>query len=1181
MPIGAVDQSYIRGQIHTVKPYFNVWQPSVVASARINQSSFGYPLGQLTVDNTSNWSAIDVGMRYRVLDTDNSTLVSTGIVRKSPTSTVLFIDGKSIGDAGQATQIAGGFADNQYVYIYNDYPLWTLLSRIVDRVFFKKFDVAYTDEGSNPAPVVNLGGWKQAFIDPVTSVGTVALSASGSFAWGSKSISTYAWDIPAGLTVTIGTVSSRDLTVTGPVGFYIVRCTVTDNGGASFTGVRPLWINDRTTGANGTFSSRFAFEIGSDRQDVSGRDWEITLHASNDLTESVLLDGVGFHFFEESTFGNGSQVLSSGVSIDEGVGLVSTETRTGAFRKNRLTLTVSSPHATLNEIPMVSQAIIETASPSNWTEVSAGLATPNFVIWYVLQHHAPNVLKLFDFNIFPESPPRKRRYALNGSTVQQQTDEGVKLIGGNYGSASSGAFFALRNPMIEDQGFRNAMDERIEITERDIVGEVAYPQKYRTNIGQLYLYGFALINETPVPLASVAPGRAQGQASGRSQQDTLLVNSQVELNQKAGHLFALENRPTPEIRLTLNRNFDIFDPARHYNTWWRVNIDGAYNPRGGDLNFRALCTGVDRQWEQTPNGAWVKRVNVTLQPESFGQAGETMPVNTGGAESYLWEPEYLEAESYATTQRSFAFAWDDQGSIGRTFNFNALSPNWESIKGDIEGIVCDMVVDPNGELVQSGYTEGALPAFACVHFGNTASVWYTPDLLSGVVSWSKLNEQTMQGVTSTTSGRIAASKTVAGLFAYAYRDPDGTYVVWTEDYGATWSLKAKADDTVQDDNQNNNAPFGFFIDGQATVTTARIDANNYRVRWSASPGSAFATVSSCPTSQSPFIPIVVDSDGLLYTARDAYTVTGANNYGITVDAPPTGGWTYNHIGTPNKGIATMVYSDGTTGDLSLTAFVSKANGDADDSYTLTLQADITLPRDYNEVSALNWEVGYNYIASGINYRTVTNKVTFYDGLNNEIATYSASFVAGPGASPVYPVIATNPTAVKRIVVEMTMPYTLSASLNAARIYMDNISMSTVDERNFERRLLVVDDYQGSAVWTDISPVKDGVKLIPKTPYSLNIDPVYPGGFSLLAENLSALGRYQYDSTDYGLSWTEVGANIYPFRGIKRVDDVIIRWGNERIFVQTGGLASSSEDRTGNWSINVGGLGNFLGVIALL
>jgi hypothetical protein len=637
MAISAGDLTRLEGESHRSRAYFSVWKREVVATAQINQTTFDYPLGELTVDNTSAaWlTDVRIGQQFSIGTTAGDDDVTVGIIRKTPLASTIFIDGKSRGDPGVASAIAVELADDQFITVYNYYPLWTMLSRIFEGQFFKQFDLPYTDEGSDPDPVVVMGEWRWGFVEPGTSTINFAFDAGNSFAWGTKTVSTYLWTLPVEATIISGTVNSSALTISLPVNPtplvpYLIECQITDSASKTANGLRPVWVWDRS-GINAPFNvTNHQVLITDDNQNLNGRRMSLEFYGDRNLSisEATVAPGAAFIYAEEATF-DGIE-LTAGTLVDTYVGYTSEERRRGQFNRNTLNVSLVSPYERLAEIPMVSQLILEADSPSNWTEISRGLGDPNFVVWYVLKHHCPNMLLMHDFIGLPDAtPPRKRNYGLNGQTVQAQLKETARLVAGNIGSSSDGSLYFLRNPNVEQDAFRAAMDTLATIVDRHLQGEVEFPFKYHANVGGMFLYCFIYTGDDPIAFGALAPGRAQAQAPGRENSDTLIVLTVEEGEEKAGDLLAIANDPTPSFRLFMNRNFDVFDPAKHYNIWVGFNIGARFDVRGGGFIGRGIVESVSRSWVPTPLGNYVKEVRLTFVGETDGVKGVEVPLSRG------------------------------------------------------------------------------------------------------------------------------------------------------------------------------------------------------------------------------------------------------------------------------------------------------------------------------------------------------------------------------------------------------------------------------------------------------------------------------------------------------------------------------------------------------------------------
>lgn len=628
MSIPDADIDLLEGPAHVFDALLNVWPLRAVASAQVNQSTFTAPVVQLTVDNTSDgWGDIKVGQMVRV--TNGSTQRTVGVVRKAPTSTVLYIDAKSLGDPGQAALMASAITDNDTVTIYDLMPLWAIYSVIRSKKFYKAYDLAFSASfATHPAPVANIGPWRQADANPTTLTQTLTFSAADSFDWNAEAL-TFAWTLPAsGATLLPGySLSDMTIEVEFTTGFHLMQCDVS-NGTNSRMAIRPVWINHPDHFPPISESQNIA--IRNDRNPARGR--RMSIAATTNTLISDIPDFGAFLLSEKPRF-NGHELSEDAGFVDSYVGLVSEWERSGTATMNTLAIDLDSPADVLDSIGCVSQALAEKASPTKWNHIKSGLGHPSFVIWYLIHYHCPNALTLFDYYPLSDTT-RKLDWTTQAGTLAALVSEVAETVGASFGAASDGAFYLLRNPLIEGSSYRGAMDERMTITEDHITDEIVVREVLRPKVGQLTLYSFALnAAETKVkPLKSVAGYSAQGQGSSRTQGPALLMasgtNGQPENNQKAGDLLAQENMPVQEIALKMNRNFDIFDPARDRDKWWRLDIDAAYDPRGKGVSGRSVVTEVSREWRQSERGL-TKHVEVTVKPEADGYDGEGVKIPTG------------------------------------------------------------------------------------------------------------------------------------------------------------------------------------------------------------------------------------------------------------------------------------------------------------------------------------------------------------------------------------------------------------------------------------------------------------------------------------------------------------------------------------------------------------------------
>ena len=823
MPIPSGDVTLVRQSGNQVTiPVINYWPKEVVVSGTITETPTTYPIGQVSVSwTTGTYTDIKVGQLWIIRSA--GFIVSYGVVRlPATTSGILYIDGKSRGDPGIAEAQEFAIATGQQIEVYTVQPIWSLLSRIVSGAFYKKFNVPYDGSGSNPNPVVNIGAWRQAFADEVTGLATFSFTNSRSFTWLTKTITNYLWTLPPEAVITSGSTTTSSITFTLPEGFYTVSCQLTDSGGKTQTGTRPIWVNGPDYPA---LSERYAFAIGSDSQSRKGRNQSLTFYGDLDITE--FMPGFPVHYTEQNWF-DGSQI-SDGVLVDTFSGYTTDETNTFdlANGEKAMVAEVMSPWNWFELIPMVSQAIVEVTAPAAWTDIVAGLGTPDFIVWYLLHHHT-TYLNLFDYEPLLEvnsftlapNPVRKLNWGLNGSTMAEYLNKVASAIGGNIGTISNGAIWLRRDPNIEDDNYRNALDVRMTITVNENTGiddlseMVQVPVKLLNSTGQLRLFTLCYDGTTTTAFGSIAPGFTQEQAPGSSDQDSVIVKPETNLdpstlgwesggqdktNRLSGHFLAKNNKPTPEISLALSRNMDFFDPAKML--WSRLSIPANWNPRGEAIDTRVLPITVERSWQEGENGSFYKSVKLGVEPESYGQPGETYLLDKGGGSIYAPQiPPVIsqEDDSIMSEVSPFIIAVNRNGRIGRTTN----GENWLDVRGNMEGLVQDYDFDYFSDYVTSGFAEGDMGAWAVTANRDTgdpigkfsrADIWVTANILAPTPVWVKLTDlgspDDVQG-----SCRLVASSEHSGFLAVTINNSHGVYVLRTTDGGENWTLMVSGDE---------------------------------------------------------------------------------------------------------------------------------------------------------------------------------------------------------------------------------------------------------------------------------------------------------------------------------------------------------------------------------------------------
>lgn len=1232
MPIPPTSISLLRSEMHVTRPVVNIFPAETVVTGTVTSTITTYPIGEFSVTwNSGAWANTRVGQLFIVTDATTHDVVTYGVLRKSPTSTTLYCDGKARGDAGIAVRRVYGITAGQIVTVYTYQPLWALLSRIKDGQFYKKFDIPYNGSGNNPPPVLNIGAWRQVWADELTGLGRLTLSAANSFAWLTKTIVSYSWTLPVGAVVISGSISSDTLVIDLPQGFHRILCTITDSVDAVTSGMRPVWVNGDTYPPISDLNS---VEIGSDSQDRSGRNISITAHGKIDYT---ILPGAAFHLSEEALY-NG-EPLDDGVLVSDFVGF-SQETSTydlvqGEMKKD---IEIQGPWAWLAIIPMVSQAIVETVSPSTWTDVASGLGTPNFIAWYILKHHS-TYLDMFDYFPLTESnPPRKLNWGINGSTVAEYLQQAVTVFGGNVGCVSDGAIYMRRDPNIELETFRSAVDTRMTIyidpenEISDIISPVEYPENFFNETGQIRLFALVYDGTATNAYASIAPGYQQMQAAGSSDEDSFIVKpvadsyflaNQEAVNWYAGQLLAKQNSPTKELSLALNRNMDIINPAKML--WFRVDVPAEWSPEGKAIdNLRVLPVSVDRSWEQTDGGSWIKNITVIVTPETVGQYGETYNIDKGGAVSQ--DPEELPIEDEIVEAIGFAAAINANGKFGRTYN----GAEWESIIGAIKGKSQDFCLDPFSPFSQSGYSEGAQAAWcisarvsSIVGVYDTVEIYRSANILAQNPTWT-LQYAYSAGCDMLGSCRIIANNEFSGCVAAAMNTDSGVFTALSIN-GLNFTTVAVGTvpttgfdrtndsiDIVYNGEQlitsgfDSSGTYGFYLFQKPTTGSGNftfiVDSPRGDIAWPALEVDdtylyASKVAHSIETRRTKYEYYVANSGGtpVVTKKKTIYPDLGAPivSYDPTEMIVDISNDTVGTLNTPtvltaHSGVGTFdwrYYSPLALADTPITSggWLAKNEGytikDTGVTLTFRLWGKGSLYDSYILGWVLSKDSDPNYLAgSPPNDWGATMYRFFFEG-STVFYLYSGELCCGC-LKPMYPdAFFPNIYFDWRTTLECGSQNNNNPVLNISKTSISTavgsggksepylITSGSVTYESYETFMPVLYRSAKSSltVFDDITPNDGTNDFVPMNFYSMAADPANSGVVNAVVVGAGQTRRIA-TSTDYGTTWT-IAAEGSFYWGVRQVDMFGLSWGYNVIEYTEDGFATVT-DISGNWTTTI-------------
>lgn len=722
--VSAGDQTaYAAAKQWWAKPVLNVEPLDEVATADINGAPT-YPLQFVTVDNTSaDWLDGDANMLFRIEEAGGGKVITWGVLNYDNEAVTAYLDVKSDGDFGYATNEGITISDDDVIRVYRNRPNWAMISRVTESgIQNKRWNKAYTNEGTTPPPVVIMGHDQQADIDTGTNLATFSFVASSSYDWISgATITGFAYTLPTGAVVTGGATNTHSVAFTIAAGIYTVKLVITSSSGITRTAYRTIYAND--SGSNKSFGETYAVEsIGSDSTDIDG--WEGQFTVLRDVSADIY-PGAKCHFYVP-VFYDGSRLIDNDAFIDVFIGyLTAISISTDSNRVKRSTLTFTSPLKLAGLLPSATQFIEEVATATAWTEVIPGLSDPAYAAYYILQFHT-TMIDNHDF--LHESDIRLLRREAFGFPVDNinaslQIDG--QIMRGDVGCRSDGTITVTQEPSLQSTADRNARDDKFTWTEDNVRERLSIAPTFRPQVAYLIMRAVAYDGNRDGPMiayASKAPGNAQAQGVTKTNLPNISITvagGAAELYAVTGHMFAMLNNPLAKIDIPVSKMFDIADPADP--DWHTLNIsESDYLPITMDLfgvrwsaTMRMRPTRVSRSWTRT-NGAWVKTITQQNRIESFGRPGVFHPTYKGEIQPWIdpssgWlvglditmpdiNIDFDSAAGGLETSGNWNQGWafNDNGLSGWSNNWNAANPSYAAANPGFDGNVVAQALDGGG-----------------------------------------------------------------------------------------------------------------------------------------------------------------------------------------------------------------------------------------------------------------------------------------------------------------------------------------------------------------------------------------------------------------------------------------------------------------------------------------------------
>jgi hypothetical protein len=860
--IDSADLLKLRGSQQVERLDIYAVKAETVATATITAVPASFPFVQVTVGSTSNWSDVEVGMLVHIHN--SGTTRCYAVVRKSPLSDTLYISTTYSGSPGYPQLIESVVQVGDSVTIYKHLPPWGMYSTIQERVFYMQWDVPYTDQNISPPPVANAGPWQGAKIAVGGSASFTLPKGSSNTSYSINDASIvggYQWELPTGVTLTSGMLTSAVIGVSATAGQHLIKLTITDENSKVSVAYTWLFVAD---GVNYTsLDQDYTLTGASISRTREGHEATLNI-VCNDYD---LLPSTGVLIQEVAHFDGGA--LTAGVLLDTFIGYVSELDISHDSEIGEIELTVLGPKPYAKHVVHVAQYVEGVNStPTNWAEVNYIISNNEFTLYHCMKWLCPNMLAMHDFDAgnHAYNEPYVGIHNYEGTNLAAAMDLAARNLLGNVGSAADGTIVLRKNPIYRDTTTRNAVAVLMTIDARDLLKGVIRWLKRQTSammevktscinwsgenttkgwLGWKRWYQGTASDELPSFYVTPAEGLA-------------------ELLRVTGHFMAEKNSPYGPTPTPYAYNLDVFDPV--YLLWSRYDYDASFDPTGiGFDSNRIQHQSVSVEYG-LDDGDITKFVTGTIVHETFGLPGEERII---GSSSLLSNPDY---EPYSPGNDKLPTAMhivNDAGAWANTYTAQSASPQWNNLSSKVTGTVCDICIDWGSPGFTGSNDSLAIGMYVVSISGTTVYLYCVYDIYAANIVVSEVETWTMADTTATTNAQVRVSKYAPEHIAVGVKDGTGIKVARSSNSGSTFGSLTQIGSSITDDSYNNNAPFGMAYDLEFLYVPGPDGTGEYGIYMAEGTGS-FSALSSTPRYQSPPTAIAIDGNGDLYVSFTTY-----------------------------------------------------------------------------------------------------------------------------------------------------------------------------------------------------------------------------------------------------------------------------------------------------------------------
>lgn len=575
----------LRKRPQQTKLHLSIFQPQIIFQARINNSSIAKGARVIAFDTVSlgSYTDIQADQTMWVGSTLGGQQLGKIRVRSATSSEITVSENSNI-----------EWEDNAFLTVFKYWELWPVFPRIIQDpgddenvIFYKDYDIQYTNQNSILGTFVNAGPHRAAYLDIASGQAQLYYTAAGTSNLLGSALS-YHWTFEG------GSPSSSTASVPGYVtydtpGHYVTSLTISGSNGAVDTTYRYVSIYDQSSPAIQKWQMT----------SLNGSRSEGGYSASFRVFDNIpIQEHAVVVLFGENWYGNTQRNL--GGNYPNGgdifwVGYIDQDSIQYDYLHSEMSFDAHSITGMMKESSGFSVSVESKANPSKWYELLD--LDCRRAIYHYLRWHT-TALRIADFEFVGSDWPIQF-FDSDRESMFDAIDNLMRgTLVGNVVADRQGKIWAE----VEAMAYPNptgSFPALMDITRRDWMNEPSIEERLSEDISFLEMGGIAYTGNASGTFAAIlgsAPGNAPGFHGTIETHEGLALQNQSQLNQMVGNVFANKNSPFPEIDMDMANNVSNLDIAPQEGTGIHIaasdtvrnlEIDGLYLPNNMEWTYSA------------------------------------------------------------------------------------------------------------------------------------------------------------------------------------------------------------------------------------------------------------------------------------------------------------------------------------------------------------------------------------------------------------------------------------------------------------------------------------------------------------------------------------------------------------------------------------------------------------------